>query len=129
MDTLPDNGEGIYILGITLYDTCILGLELNNTERNFGWKKGDEVRQLDGYVCGSHAIYYGKQSIKMLMNHLKDNVMDEPYDEWIKKFDPWIWYGHVSKSKAFRGLYEQIDLTCSDLSNTSSTGIIDNMNV
>ena len=104
ISNMPNNKEDIYLLGIAVY--C-------NTNKNdkLRWAKQNSLN----YTSGTHAIYIGQKSIKKLINHLKNNKIDLPIDEWLKKFNPWIWYGDLDETGMFRGLFKQIDMNCQNV--------------
>lgn len=105
LNTMPDNKEGIYLLGCGIY--C-----RTNKNDELKWIRQSRI---GNYSSGTHCVYFGKQSIEKLINYLKNNQIDEPIDEWLKKYDPWVWYGDLSDSGMFRGLYEQIGINCDNV--------------
>jgi GR25 family glycosyltransferase involved in LPS biosynthesis len=109
IDSLPDNGNGIYILGTNIYCKNIDNL-------NEGWYK---KYMLPIRVAGSHAVLFSKQSISDIINHLKYNKIDKAIDNYIHNMkDVWFYIGDVSESKMFTGLYDQIDTYCDYRINT-----------
>lgn len=103
MTTLPDNGEGIYMLGLTVH--C-----QTNPNDTIGWRKFKDIHTL---VYGAHAVYFGKQSIHKMLNYIQENKIDAPIDVFINEFpDVWYWYGDLTENGMFRGLYKQYGLNC-----------------
>jgi len=120
IDTLPNNGEDIYLLGFAVY--C----KTKPTDK-MGWKPYSE---LDGlYISGCHSVYFGKKSIKLLYDDMNKNKLNKPIDEYIKDFNLWIWYGDLNDNGMFRGLFAQIDMNCDNVNtlpgaiNSSNEGI------
>lgn len=105
LDSLPDNGTRIYLLGFTAW--C-------QTHPNdpIRWKKYNDIRS---NTSGFHAMYFGRNSIELLYNELQSTKLMRPIDEWIKTFDPWCWYGDLSDNGMFRGLYKQLNVSCSNV--------------
>jgi GR25 family glycosyltransferase involved in LPS biosynthesis len=103
MSTLPDNGEGIYMLG------SIVWCQTNPNDK-IEWK---QYKDLETPVHGTHSIYFGKQSIHKMMNYIQQNKIDLAIDNFINKFpDVWYWYGDLSENGMFRGLYKQYGINC-----------------
>ena len=107
--TLPDNGNGIYILGTTIY--C---QDMKSVKR--GWVKKEDINI---GIAGGHAILFSKQSISTIMNLLKHNKINRAIDNYIHNMKhTWFWIGDISKNGMFCGLYEQIDTNCNYRINT-----------
>jgi GR25 family glycosyltransferase involved in LPS biosynthesis len=103
LSTLPDNGNGIYMLGLTIW--C-------NTDPNddIGWK---QYKDFNTPVHGAHAVYFGKESIHRVMNYFKNNNLTLAIDNFINSLPGvWYWYGDLSENGMFRGLYKQLGLDC-----------------
>ena len=64
---------------------------------------------------GLNLIIFGKESINNILSYLNNNKIDLPIDEWLKKFNPWIWYGDLSDNGMFRGLYKQLNMNCENV--------------
>ena len=105
ISNMPNDKDDIYMLGIAVY--C----KTNNDEK-IKWTKFNNINT---YISGTHAIYFGKKSINNILNHLNNNKIDLPIDEWLKKFNPWIWYGDLSENGMFRGLYKQLNMNCTNV--------------
>ena len=103
LSTLPDNGNGIYMLGLAVY--C-------NTESNeqIGWIQKDDIPM---YISGTHSMYFGKESIHKMISYLQDHKVDQAIDNFINSLPGvWYWYGDLSENGMFRGLYKQLGLDC-----------------
>ena len=105
LTTLPDNGDGIYFLSLGVW--C-------HTHRNepITWKKFNEIQT---YVSGAHSVYFGKKSIQTIFRDIQQYTLDQPIDEWLKKYDPWVWWGDLSENGMFRGLYKQLGMHCNNI--------------
>ena len=73
VSNLPNNGNGIYFLGLTIY--C---RDINKVKR--GWVKKKDINI---ETWGTHSILFSKHSISELMNHLKYNKIDKAIDNYI----------------------------------------------
>ena len=110
---LPNNND-IFFLGATIYCNNYYKKYINK-----GWISNNDIQKLSG----AHAIYFPKNSIIKIMEHLKNNKIDRAIDNWINQnFKKWLWCGTISENGMFLGLFEQIDTNCSDRIN-----IIDNL--
>ena len=105
ISTMPDDKNDIYMLGIHVY--C-----KTNKNEKIEWTKFNNINI---YTSGTHAIYIGKKSINDILSYLNNNKIDLPIDEWLKKFNPWIWYGDLSDNGMFRGLYKQLNINCENV--------------
>jgi hypothetical protein len=67
---------------------------------------------------GAHAILYTKKSLNNLYNYIKNNKISVALDEFIKNIhqkievENLVYTGTVSKSKMFRGIFEQFETYC-----------------
>jgi len=112
LNTLPDNNDGIYILGFTIYCEPI-----NNKIK--GWKKKNELNLQN--IAGTHSILFSKKSIHSIINNLKYNKIDRAIDNYIHKLNNvWFWVSDISKNGMFCGLYEQMDTNCNSRINIIS---------
>ena len=109
IDTLPDNGEGIYNLGIAVY--C----QTNDNEE----KKWIQRSHLKKYISGAHCILIHKKYIRLLIQYIQKKNIHLPIDHFIGQFNPWIWYGDLSENGMFRGLYKQIGVDCQNVHSLS----------
>jgi len=106
INTLPDNGEGIYMLGLTVWCKTY-------PDDTIEWK---QYKDFKSPVHGAHAVLFGKKSIHRVMNHFKNNVLTLAIDNFINSLpDVWYWYGDLSENGMFRGLYKQLGLDCSNV--------------
>tara|TARA_Y100000768_G_scaffold388768_1_gene386987 strand:+ start:2486 stop:3277 length:792 start_codon:yes stop_codon:yes gene_type:complete len=106
INSLPDNGQGIYMLGLTVW--C-------NTDPSdtIEWK---QYKDFKTPVHGTHAIYFGKESIHKMISYFKNNNLTLSIDNFINSFpDVWYWYGDLSENGMFRGLYKQLGLNCQNV--------------
>ena len=103
MTTLPSNGQGIYMLGLTVW--C-----QTNPDDKIEWKKYKDINTM---VHGAHAVYFGKQSIRKMLLYIEKYKINLAIDNFINNFpDVWYWYGDLSENGMFRGLYKQHGLDC-----------------
>jgi len=106
LSTLPDNGQGIYMLGLTVW--C----KTNPTDE-IGWK---QYRDFDSPVHGAHAVLFSKKSIQLMINYFRHNRLNMAIDNFINSLPGvWYWYGDLSENGMFRGLYKQHGLNCSNV--------------
>lgn len=109
INSLPDNGTGIYLLGITVY--CNTSIYDKN-----GWIKYTDI---PNSISGAHAVYFGKETIELLVNNINNYGINKPIDLYLNDMNPWIWYGDLSENGMFRGLYKQLGLNCHNVYNLS----------
>jgi len=107
LDSLPDNGTGIYLLGITVY--CKTRISDKKE-----WIKYKDIKH---GMSGTHSIYFGKKSIELLVNTINNRKIDRPIDHYLNDMNPWIWYGDLSENGMFRGLYKQLGMDCNNVYN------------
>ena len=103
IETLPDNGDGIYNLGFHVYCRT----NKNDITR---WFKTNN----NNSVTGTHSMLISNNYIKLLTEYIQKNNIDLAIDHFINKFNPWIWYGDLSENGMFRGLYKQLNINCSN---------------
>jgi GR25 family glycosyltransferase involved in LPS biosynthesis len=104
INTLPDNGSGIYNLGFHVY--C-----KTSFNDNYKWIKSHD---LNIYKTGTHCLLFGKNMIKIFTEYIKKNGIYKPIDHFINDFNIWYWYGDLSSNGMFRGLFKQLGVNCNN---------------
>lgn len=105
IDTLPDDGEGIYILGIHVY--C-----KTDPSDEKKWMRRSQIKTI---VHGAHSVLISKKYIHMLFNYIQKKGIHLSIDNYLMAMNPWIWYGDLSDNGMFRGLYKQLNIDCSNV--------------
>ena len=105
IDTLPDDGEGIYFLSIAV--RC-----KTNPSDEKKWIRRSEIKI---FLSGTHSVLISKKYIHMLFNYIQKKGIHLPIDNYLMATNPWIWYGDLSENGMFRGLYKQLNLDCSNV--------------
>ncbi len=122
INTIPDSGDGIYFLAITVPECAIspkgpgkiYALRFKDLKQE-GWKQS---KLLDD-AWGAHAIYFTKKGIDNVYNHLQRKKMDKPIDVWLRhKFKCWYYTNNVNDDGFFMGLFEQYNTFCESRINT-----------
>ena len=104
INTLPDNGSGLYNLGFAVY--C-----KTSSNDNYKWIKSHD---LNIYKTGTHCLLFGKNMIKIFTEYIKKNGINKPIDHIINDFNIWYWYGDLSLNGMFRGLFKQLYMNCNN---------------
>ena len=104
INTLPDNGSGLYNLGFAVY--C-----KTSSNDNHKWIKSHD---LNIYKTGTHCLLFGKNMIKIFTEYIKKNGINKPIDHIINDFNIWYWYGDLSSNGMFRGLFKQLYMNCNN---------------
>ena len=104
INTLPDNGTGIYNLGFAVY--C----KTDKNDKN-NWIKSQDLKI---YKTGTHSLLFGKTMIKNIQEYINKHGIHKPIDHIINDFNIWYWYGDLSSNGMFRGLFKQLDMNCNN---------------
>ena len=107
MNDLPDQGEGIFMLGSIVY--C----KSDPNDTNHRWLKHSQIKeQLKMEVYGAHAVLISQKYIHLLFQFILKNKINDSIDNFINKMNPWFWWGDLSENGMFRGLYQQYNTNC-----------------